>query len=53
MGSYATVRDVHSDMCGSWDVDCVKVDWCGGHLTDPKQQHTAFSEVPPPPIQPL
>ena len=25
-------------------MDYVKVDWCGGHLTDPEAQHTAFSK---------
>merc|ERR1719305_907172 len=28
----------------NWTMDYVKVDWCGGHLTDPEAQHTAFSK---------
>lgn len=27
----------------SWDMDYVKMDWCGGALTNPQAQHTAFS----------
>lgn len=29
----------------SWGMDYVKVDWCGGHLTNPQQQHTEFSNA--------
>eukprot|EP01012_Entosiphon_sulcatum_P025111 TRINITY_DN3037_c0_g1_i1.p1 TRINITY_DN3037_c0_g1~~TRINITY_DN3037_c0_g1_i1.p1 ORF type:complete len:421 (-),score=56.93 TRINITY_DN3037_c0_g1_i1:47-1213(-) len=29
----------------SWGVDYVKIDWCGGQLTNPQQQHTQFSKA--------
>ena len=29
----------------SWDMDYVKLDWCGGNLTNSTQQHTEFSEA--------
>ena len=29
----------------SWDMDYVKLDWCGGNLTNSTTQHTEFSEA--------
>jgi len=29
----------------AWDIDYVKLDWCGSDLTNASQQHTAFSQA--------
>lgn len=40
-GHYAQDAQTFAD----WGVDMVKVDWCGGNLTHPQQQHTQFSHA--------
>ena len=31
------------DTFAKWKVDYIKVDWCGGHLTDPQAQRTPLT----------